>query len=160
MPLVVGVRVRVGVSEAVGVPRVGEGHRQRQRVEAGVRSVRLVPRIAVAGMGTREGRTTDGGGLTRAQARSRGVREGGRAGGRVGGKTGGGGRRPFSRVSALVRRREAAPRRLRRIERERERERERWVAGEGRERMWYLCGLAKRSLSPLFAGLLAPPNLR
>lgn len=55
MPLVVGVRVGVGVGKAVGIPGVRKGHRQRQRVEAGVRSVRLIPRISVAGMGHKRG---------------------------------------------------------------------------------------------------------
>lgn len=51
MPLVIRVRVGMRVSQAVRITGVGEGHRQRKRVEAGVRSIRLVPGISVARAG-------------------------------------------------------------------------------------------------------------
>lgn len=47
MSLVIGVRVRVRVGESIRVARVGKRYRQREGIEAGLRSVRLVPGIAV-----------------------------------------------------------------------------------------------------------------
>lgn len=54
MPLVIRVRVGMRVSQAVRIPGVGEGHRERKRVEAGVRPIRLVPGISIARAGRDE----------------------------------------------------------------------------------------------------------
>lgn len=48
VPLVIRVRVRVGVSEPISVPQVRKRHGERQRVEVTLRPVGLVPQVTIA----------------------------------------------------------------------------------------------------------------